>query len=50
MGERHRVGRPGGTGKARVAREALDPCPIVPAGLGEDFGNKAALTVAIFED
>ncbi len=33
-----------------VAREALDPCPIVPAGLGDDFGNKAALTVAIFED
>ncbi len=33
-----------------VALEALDPCPIVPAGLGDDFGNKAALTVAIFED
>lgn len=30
-----------------LAREALAPCPIVPAALGDDIGNKAALTVAI---
>jgi glucokinase len=33
-----------------LAQEALDPCPIVPAALGADFGNKAALTVAILEE
>ena len=32
-----------------LAREALDPCPVVPAALGADFGNVAALTVAILE-
>jgi glucokinase len=33
-----------------LAQEALDPCPVVPAALGADFGNVAALTVAIFEE
>jgi len=33
-----------------LAQEALDPCPIVPAALGADFGNVAALTVAILEE
>ncbi len=33
-----------------LAQEALDPCPVVPAALGADFGNVAALTVAILEE
>jgi glucokinase len=33
-----------------LARESLAPCPIVPSALGDDFGNKAALAVAISED
>ena len=33
-----------------LAEEALDPCPIVPSALGDELGNKAALTVAILEE
>jgi glucokinase len=33
-----------------LVRESLAPCPIVPSALGGDFGNMAALAVAIWED
>ena len=30
-----------------LAREALAPCPVVPAALGEELADKAALCVAL---